>query len=110
MAISPRLALLLMTPPLMWAGNAVIGRLSIGSMGPLWLNAARWMLAFALLLPLGWRVFATPAARAQIATRWRHLAVLGLIGVGVYNALQYMALKTSTPVNVTLIASSSSGS
>jgi drug/metabolite transporter (DMT)-like permease len=39
-------------------------------------------------------------------TRWQPLALLGLCGVGVYNALQYLALHTSSPVNVTLIASS----
>ena len=38
--------------------------------------------------------------------RWRRFAALGLLGVGSYNALQYLALQTSTPVNVTLIASS----
>ena len=32
--------------------------------------------------------------------------MLGLLGVGCYNALQYLALKTSTPLNVTLVASS----
>jgi drug/metabolite transporter (DMT)-like permease len=31
---------------------------------------------------------------------------MGLLGVGAYNALQYLALTTSTPINVTLIASS----
>jgi drug/metabolite transporter (DMT)-like permease len=36
----------------------------------------------------------------------RRFALLGLLGVGLYNALQYMALKTSTPINVTLVASS----
>ena len=107
MHLSPRLVFFLVLPPLLWAGNAVVGRLAIGSMDPLWLNAVRWMLAFVLLLPLGWRALGTPAARAQIRTRWAHLAVLGLIGVGAYNALQYMALRTSTPLNVTLIASSS---
>jgi hypothetical protein len=35
-----------------------------------------------------------------------YLGILGLIGVGAYNGLQYVALRTSTPVNVTLIASS----
>ena len=107
MQLSPRLSLMLATPPLLWAGNAVVGRIAIGSIDPLWLNALRWVLAFALLLPLGWKALATPAARAQIAARWGYLAVLGLIGVGAYNALQYMALRTSTPLNVTLIASSS---
>ena len=106
MHLTPRLVFFLVLPPLLWAGNAVVGRLAIGSMDPLWLNAVRWMLAFVLLLPLGWRALGTPAARAQIRARWGHLAVLGLIGVGAYNALQYMALRTSTPINVTLIASS----
>jgi drug/metabolite transporter (DMT)-like permease len=31
---------------------------------------------------------------------------LGLLGVGCYNGLQYLALKTSTPINVTLVAAS----
>lgn len=106
MHVTPRLALMLSIPPLLWAGNAVVGRIAIGAIDPLWLNALRWILAFALLLPLGWGALATPAARAAIAGRWRHLAVLGLLGVGAYNALQYVALRTTSPLNVTLIASS----
>ncbi|WP_088279603.1 DMT family transporter [Ideonella sp. A 288] len=103
---SPRLAVLLTVPPLLWAGNAVIGRLAIGSMPPLTLNAARWALALALLLPLGWRVMGSTERRAQALARWPYLATIALLGVGAYNALQYLALRTSTPLNVTLIASS----
>ncbi len=104
--MTPRLALLLTLPPLLWAGNAVIGRIAIQDIAPLWLNAGRWALALALLLPLGWRVLASAARRRQVAARWRYFLWLGLLGVGAYNALQYMALRTSTPVNVTLIAAS----
>lgn len=107
MRLSPRLALSLTLPPLLWAGNAVVGRLTIASISPLWLNTLRWTIALALLLPLGWRAFATPQRRRQIAQRWPYLALLSLTGVGAYNALQYLALKTSTPLNVTLIAASS---
>lgn len=107
MQLTPRLVLMLATPPAMWATNAVVGRMAIGSIDPLLLNALRWVVAFVLLLPLGWAAIDTPAARAQIVERWRYLLVLGVIGVGAYNALQYMALRTSTPLNVTLIASSS---
>lgn len=107
MQLTPRLVLMLATPPAMWATNAVVGRMAIGSIDPLLLNALRWVVAFVLLLPLGWAAIGTPAARAQIVERWRYLLVLGVIGVGAYNALQYMALRTSTPLNVTLIASSS---
>ncbi len=106
MQLTPSLALMLSVPPLLWAGNAVVGRLAIGHISPLWLNASRWALALALLLPWGWRVFGSAGRRAEIRARWRHLALLGLLGVGAYNALQYMALRTSTPLNVTLIAAS----
>lgn len=107
MRLSPRLTVLLLTPSVLWAMNAVLGRMAIGSIDSLWLNALRWMLAFVLLLPFGWRALATAESRAQIALRWRHLAWLGVLGVGAYSGLQYTALRTSTPLNVTLIASSS---
>lgn len=102
--VSPRIALLMTLPPLLWAGNAVVGRLMVGSVPPLTLNLLRWALAALLLLPLGWRVFARPH---DITSRWPHLLLLGLLGVGTYNAMQYLALVTTTPINVTLIASSS---
>jgi drug/metabolite transporter (DMT)-like permease len=99
-----RLVLLLSVPPLMWAGNAVVGRLLVGHAPPLALNALRWALALVLLLPLGWRIWHHPE---EVTRRWAHLALLGLVGVGSYNALQYMALQTSTPLNITLISASS---
>jgi drug/metabolite transporter (DMT)-like permease len=107
MALNTRLALMLSVPPLLWAGNAVVGRIAIQSISPLWLNALRWAIALAILLPLGWRAVGTPRRRAQLAARWPHLLLLSLTGVGAYNALQYVALRTSTPLNVTLIAASS---
>lgn len=106
MKLTPRIAALLTLPAMLWAGNAMLGRLLAPSMPPLLLNCLRWWLALVILLPLGWRAVATAERRAQIRARWRPLAVLGLLGVGAYNALQYLALHTSTPINVTLIASS----
>lgn len=94
---------LLVIAPLLWAGNAVVGRLVNGLVPPMTLNFLRWVLAFFILLPLAWRVL-RPAS--PLWPRWRRFAVLGLLGVGCYNALQYLALKTSTPLNVTLVASS----
>lgn len=91
-------------PPLMWAGNAIVGRMMVGTVPPLTLNFLRWALAAALLLPLAWRVLQRPGA---IAARWTYLLPAGLLGVGAYNALQYQALVTTTPLNVTLIASTS---
>jgi drug/metabolite transporter (DMT)-like permease len=106
-ALNARLALLMLLPPLMWAGNAVVGRLMVGLVPPLQLNLLRWTLAILILLPLGWHALKTPEQRAALWERRVPLSILGLLGVGAYNALQYLALTTSTPLNVTLIAASS---
>lgn len=105
--LNVRTALLLSLPPLLWASNAVAGRMLVGVVPPVMINAMRWMLALAVLLPLGWQAIGSPAARRQVLDRWKPLALLGLTGVGAYNALQYLALTTSTPLNVTLITASS---
>jgi drug/metabolite transporter (DMT)-like permease len=96
-------AALLTLPPVLWAGNAVVGRLVSPLVPPLTLNFLRWALAFALLLPFAWRLL---RAQSPLWPRMGRYAVLGLLGVGCYNAFQYLALKTSTPINVTLVGSS----
>lgn len=96
-------AVLLTVPPVLWAGNAVVGRLVAPLVPPLTLNFLRWALAFALLLPLAWRLL---RAESPLWGRIPRFAVLGFLGIGSYNALQYLAVKTSTAVNVTLVASS----
>ena len=101
--LSPATALLLTVPPLLWAGNAVVGRAVHALIAPMTLNLLRWVLAFVILLPLAWRVFRPGSA---LWPHWKRLSLLGLLGVGCYNALQYLALQTSTPLNVTLVASS----
>ena len=102
--LSPSTALLLTIPTLLWAGNAVVGRLVSGLVPPMTLNFLRWALAFLLLLPVAAAVL---RAGSGLWSHWRRYAVLGLLGVGCYNALQYLALTTSTPLNVTLVAASS---
>jgi drug/metabolite transporter (DMT)-like permease len=103
MTLTPRLVLLLATAPLMWAGNAVVGRLLVGQVPPVTLNLLRWSVVALLLLPLGWRALRSwPTLRA----RFGHLLLLGTLGVGLYNTMQYLALVTSSPINVTLVASS----
>ena len=101
--ITPATALLLTVPPLMWAGNAVVGRLVVPLVPPLTLNFLRWAVALLLLLPIAWPLL---RPTSPIWPRMRRYAVLGLLGIGSYNALQYLAVKTPTPINVTLVASS----
>lgn len=101
--LTPATALLLTVPPLMWAGNAVVGRLVRDDIPPFTLNFLRWVVAFAILLPLAAWVLRRSGG---MWPHWRRFAVLGLFGVGLYNTLQYLALQTSTALNVTLVASS----
>ena len=98
-----RTAILLIIPPLLWAGNAVVGRMVHALVPPVTLNFLRWSLAFVIILPLaGWVL----RRGSGLWPHWRRFAVLGLLGVGAYNAFQYLALQTSTPLNVTLVAAS----
>ena len=97
-------ALLLTVPPLLWAGNAVVGRLAHGLVPPMTLNLLRWALALLLLLPLAGHLLRPDG---PVWRHWRALLLPGLLGVGCYNALLYLALKTSSPLNVTLVAASS---
>ncbi|MDQ0016380.1 drug/metabolite transporter (DMT)-like permease [Variovorax boronicumulans] len=101
--LTPLTVLLLTTPPLLWAGNAVVGRLVRELVSPLTLNFVRWVIAFVLLLP-----FAAAVLRrdSTLWAHWKRYALLGLLGIGLYNAFQYLALQTSTPINVTLVGSS----
>lgn len=96
-------ALLLTLPPVLWAGNAVVGRVVAPLVPPITLNFLRRALAFVFLLPFAWRLL---RGDSPIWPRMGRYAVLGLLGVGCYNALQYLAVKTSTPINVTLVACS----
>jgi drug/metabolite transporter (DMT)-like permease len=102
-ALTPRNAALLIIPPLLWAGNAIVGRMIAELIPPLTLNFFRWALAFVLLLPLARSVL---RRTSPLWAHWKRYAVLGLLGVGCYNSLLYLALQTSTPINVTLVGSS----
>jgi drug/metabolite transporter (DMT)-like permease len=95
-------ALLLTVPPVLWAGNAIVGRLVREAVPPMTLNLLRWTIALAVLLPLG---RAALRAGSGALSNWRRYSMLGLFGIGLYNSLQYLALQSSTPINVTLVAS-----
>ena len=75
----------------------------MGSVSPITLSTVRWGLAALLLLPFGWRVFKPESTLWQNKKRF---LLLALFGVGSYNVLLYLALQTSTAINVTLIGAS----
>ncbi len=95
---------LLTFPPLSWAGNAIVGHYAAGAIPPITLNFARWALAGLLLAP-----YVRRGVREHAAALKQHagvIAAMGMLSVSVYNAMQYLALTTSSPINVTLIGAS----
>jgi drug/metabolite transporter (DMT)-like permease len=100
--LTPSTIVLLTIPPLLWAGNAIVGRLVREAVPPMTLNLLRWAIALLILLPLG---RAALKQGSGMLANWRRYALLGLAGIGLYNSFQYLALQTSTPINVTLVAS-----
>jgi len=101
--LSPLAIFLLVIPPLMWSGNAVVGRLISPQISPMTLNLLRWALAFLLLLPVAGSVL---RRGSPLWGQWRRFALLSLFSIGGYNALLYLALHTSSAINVTLVGAS----
>ncbi|PGH54612.1 EamA family transporter [Azospirillum palustre] len=96
--------LLMMLPPLFWAGNAVLGRAVAGSVPPIGLAFWRWFLGMLVVLPFAW-----PHLRHDITpilARWKSVLLLGTLGIGIYNTLQYIALNTTTALNCVMLQSS----
>ncbi|QDL55576.1 DMT family transporter [Rhodoferax aquaticus] len=101
--LTPTAALLLVIPPLLWSGNAVVGRLVSPLVSPMTLNLLRWAIALVLLLPFAAHVLRRDSV---LWPQWRRFAALSFFSIGAYNALLYLALNTSTPINVTLVGAS----
>ena len=93
--------LVLTVPPLMWASNAIVGRMAAGTIPPLTLNFLRWVVALAVLLPF---IFAQLKVDWSLGRQhWKLFAATGFLSTTCYNALQYLALITSSPINIALI-------
>ena len=95
--------LLLTLTTLFWSGNMVVGRAVRGEIPPFSLAFWRWAIALLLTLPL-----ALPHLRAQwplLRKGWKPIVALGLLGVGGYNTLAYIALQYTGATNASLLNS-----
>lgn len=84
-----------------WAGNAVVGKLVATDIPAFSLNFWRWVIAFLILLPFAgrqlWRF------RAELWQKKALITLLAALSVTLYNALQYLALHTTSPGNVGIV-------
>ncbi|HXH02610.1 MAG TPA: DMT family transporter [Candidatus Competibacteraceae bacterium] len=100
---SPSPYLLLVFPPLFWAGNFVLGRAVRADIPPFALSFWRWTVALIILLP-----FVLPHMRAQrtlLRAHFGRLLVLSVLGVASYNTLAYIGLQQTTATNAVLMVS-----
>ena len=86
---------------LFWAGNAIVGRAVSGDVPPFTLSLIRWVGALTFLAPFA----IAPVRRdvAEIRKSWAIILVLGLLGVGLFNAMLYTGLHYTTATNALLI-------
>ncbi len=98
-------ALLALAATVGWSMNFLFSRWLADAIPPFTLSFARTLAAAALFAPFALRGFIRewPAVKE----RWFFHAVLALSGLGLFNALIYCAGRTTTVVNMALLATSS---
>src|SRR4051794_38090769 len=72
-----------------WTGNTLVTRLAAASIQPAAIAFYRWLLAALVLTPFLAR--AVWRRRALVAAYWPKLALLGALGMGLYQSLAYEA-------------------
>ena len=96
--------LVLLLPPLFWAGNFIVGRAFSAELGAITMSFYRWLLALCLLAP-----FAYSRVRQELPIILSHLpilTVLALLSVASFNVLLYLGLRDTEATNALLINSS----
>lgn len=95
--------LLLALASLCWSGNHIVGRAVVDTVPPFGLSTARWLVPAIGILPFAW-----PHLRRDwplLKSHWRIMLFFAILGGAVFSALQYVALRYTTAVNVSVLNS-----
>ena len=95
--------LLLVLPPLFWAGNTVLARGVADLIPPVAMSFWRWTIALLILLPFTWKQ--TLNDWPEIKKHWKIISLLGLFGIASFNTLLYTAAHSTTVINIALTQS-----
>ncbi len=95
--------LLLVLPPLFWAGNSVLARGVADLIPPVAMSFWRWTIALLILLPFTWKQ--TLNDWPEIKKHWKIIFLLGLFGIASFNTLLYTAAHSTTAINIALTQS-----
>lgn len=85
----------------LWAGNSIVARAVRHDIAPFTLAFLRWAGASLVVAPFAIR----PLIRdwPVIRTNWKPLLLLGVLGIGTFNALLYSGLQHTTATNALLL-------
>jgi drug/metabolite transporter (DMT)-like permease len=86
---------------LIWTGNTLVTKAAAAAIDPAAIAFYRWLLAGLVLTPFLLR--AVWRERAVVTAYWPKLAVLGCLGMALYQGLAYQAAKTTSAINMGLI-------
>ena len=100
---SPWVYLLMVLPPLFWAGNSVLARGVADIIPPIALSFWRWTIALTILLPF--TLTRTLKDLPKIIGSWPMILLLGLFGIASFNTLLYTAAHSTTAINIALTQS-----
>jgi drug/metabolite transporter (DMT)-like permease len=95
--------LLLFCAVLFWSGHNVVAKGIIPYVPPFSFTFIRWLLASLILLPFSWS-FICKDWRV-VRTTWKRLLIIAATGICAFNTLLYIAVQTTSAVNVGLISS-----
>jgi drug/metabolite transporter (DMT)-like permease len=90
-------------PPLLWAGNFIVGKAVSDQHAPLGLSFWRWFLASVIFVPFAAR--SMWEQRSIIRDTFWKIALLALLSVSLFNSLAYISLQHTTATNATLLNS-----
>jgi drug/metabolite transporter (DMT)-like permease len=93
--------LLLALTTLMWAGNAVAGRMVVDQASPMLVVALRWVFVCGFLTWYAWEDLKRDWP--LLAPRWRYVLSMGFFGFTGFNALFYAGAYHTTAVNMAII-------
>jgi drug/metabolite transporter (DMT)-like permease len=85
----------------LWAGNSIVARAFRLDIPPFTLALGRWVIASAIILPFAWKELRRD--KAALLASWPVVLLLGLLGIGAFNALLYTGLQHSTATNALLL-------
>ena len=97
-AIRPHFLLVVTT--LIWAGNAIMGKIAVGHVSPMVLTFSRWLFAFSIVAIIAHKHIRKdwPVIRKNMP----YLLSMGAIGYTGFNILLYSALHHTTAINVAI--------